>query len=68
MKIGDVVKLTEEFITADFCYVGEEHTVMIIDGPNEVGNVKVLLPTGSTRWLHCSEVKHYAEKGVYLKK
>jgi hypothetical protein len=68
MKIGDVVKLTEEFVTTDFCHVGEEHTVMIIDGPNEVGNIKVLLPTGSTRWLHRSAVKCYRDKGVYLKK
>ena len=67
MKVGDIVRLTEQFITVDHCYVGEYKTVMIVEGPNEVGNIRVLLPNASTRWVHCSDVEYLTQTRRYLK-
>ena len=43
MKVGDLVRLIDTFVTVDFINVPETKIVMIIEGPNEVGNIKVLL-------------------------
>ena len=67
MKVGDIVRLTEQFITVDHCYVGDYKTVMIVEGPNEVGNIRVLLPDASTRWVHCSDVEYFIHTRRYLK-
>lgn len=68
MKIGDLVKLTEAFITVDFINMPETKIVMIIEGPNEVGNIKVLLPNAKTRWVHCSDVEYFKRNNKsYLK-
>jgi hypothetical protein len=69
MKVGDLVKLLDTFITVDFVQMPQKKIAMIIEGPNEVGNVKVLLPDASTRWVHCSDLEYFPRdvKG-YLKK
>ena len=59
MKVGDLVRLIDTFTTVDFVNVPNEKIVMIIEGPNEVGNVKVLLPNAKTKWVHCSDVEYY---------
>ena len=68
MNIGDVVILTQVFVTVDMCDIPEARTVMIISGPNEAGNIKVLLPSGDTRWVHCSSVEYPGKQKMYLKK
>ena len=68
MKVGDLVKLIDTFVTVDFINVPEEKIVMIIEGPNEVGNIKVLLPNAKTKWVHCSDVEYYTRNTrSYLK-
>ena len=59
MKVGDLVRLVDTFVTVDFINVPETKIVMIIEGPNEVGNIKVLLPSAKTRWVHCSDVEYF---------
>ncbi len=68
MKVGDLVRLVDTFITVDFVNVPETKIVMIIEGPNEVGNIKVLLPSAKTRWVHCSDVEYFRKNTrSYLK-
>jgi len=68
MKVGDLVRLIDTFTTVDFVNVPNEKIVMIIEGPNEVGNVKVLLPNAKTKWVHCSDVEYYTRNTrSYLK-
>ena len=68
MKVGDLVKLIDTFVTVDYINIPETKIVMIIEGPNEVGNVKVLLPNAKTRWVHCSDVEYYIKNTrSYLK-
>ena len=59
MKVGDFVRLIYIFTTVDFVNMPNEKIVMIIEGPNEVGNIKVLLPNAKTKWVHCSDVEYY---------
>lgn len=56
MNIGDLVKYKESMI------------VMIAEGPNEVGNIRILLSDGRTNWVHTSDVRLIPKKGAYLKK
>lgn len=67
MKIGDIVRFSDIFVTTDMCQVPDIKVVMIIDGPNEVGNIKVLLPTGETQWIHCSDVEYMQKGKMYLR-
>ena len=67
MRVGDIVELTEEFVTVDFCHFGDSKVVMIIEAPNEVGNIRVLLPSGSIRWVHCSDISYPVKRRSYLK-
>ena len=55
MKVGDLVK-----------YKGDK-IVMIAEGPNEVGNIRILLSDGRTSWIHTSEVRLIPKTGNYLK-
>lgn len=55
MKVGDLVK-----------YKGDK-IVMIAEGPNEVGSIRILLPDGRTSWIHTSEVRLIPKTGNYLK-
>ena len=68
MKVGDLVRLIDVFTTVDFVNIPNEKIVMIIEGPNEVGNIKVLLPNAKTKWVHCSDVEYYTRNTrSYLK-
>jgi len=68
MKVGDLVRLIDIFTTVDFVNMPNEKIVMIIEGPNEVGNIKVLLPNAKTKWVHCSDVEYYTRNTrSYLK-
>tara|TARA_B100001248_G_C26956777_1_gene264103 strand:- start:182 stop:391 length:210 start_codon:yes stop_codon:yes gene_type:complete len=68
MKVGDLVRLIDTFTTVDFVNMPNEKIVMIIEGPNEVGNIKVLLPNAKTKWVHCSDVEYYTRNTrSYLK-
>lgn len=58
MKTGDLVKLLDSFMTVDFVEMPSTKIVMIIEGPNDVGNIKVLLPNAKTKWVHCSDVEY----------
>ena len=68
MNIGDIVRLTDSFVTVDFINIPETKIVMIIEGPNEAGNIRVLLPDAKTKWVHCSDVEYF-KKNIrsYLK-
>ena len=59
MKVGDLVKLIDTFVTVDFINVPEVKIAMIIEGPNDVGNIKVLLTNGKAKWVHCSDVQYF---------
>ena len=67
MNVGDIVELTYEFTTVDFCHIGDRKTVMIVEGPNEVGNIRILLPNGTLKWVHCSDISYAPSKRRYLK-
>ena len=72
MKIGDLVKIKEKFTAhGSYMFVGgdyiAEHIAMIIEGPNEVGKIKLLLSTGETTWKHAAEVEYLPKGKGYLK-
>ena len=68
MKVGDLVKLIDVFTTVDFVNIPNEKVVMIIEGPNEAGNIKVLLPSAKIKWVHCSDVEYFTRNvRSYLK-
>ena len=67
MNIGDLVKI-KDFFTSHGIYEGDKYKVgMIIDGPNEVGKVRVLLSTGERIWLYSAEVEYVSKNRRYLK-
>ena len=67
MKIGDLVKIRNTF-TAHGSYESEESKIaMIIDGPNEVSKIKLLLATGDIVWRHTGEVEYMPREKNYLK-
>ena len=47
--------------------VRREKIAMIVDGPNEVGNIRILLSNGKSTWVHCSDVSLFPKKGKYLR-
>ena len=55
MKVGDLVRYKNEMI------------VMIAEGPNEVGSIRILLPDGTTSWVHTSDVRLMPKVEGYLK-
>ena len=67
MNVGDLVKISMRF-TSHGTYEEEANKVaMIIEGPNEVGKIKLLLSTGEVTWRHCGEVE-YLPRRTYLEK
>lgn len=67
MKVGDLVKIKDLF-TSHGIYEGKDYKVgMVIQGPNEVGKIRVLLSTGERIWLHSAEVEYVQGEGRYLK-
>ena len=67
MKVGDLVKIRDIF-TAHGLYESEESKIaMIIEGPNEVGKIKLLLPSGEIVWRHSAEVEYLPKQRQYFK-
>jgi hypothetical protein len=67
MKVGDLVKIRMK--STGHGFYEEEDTqkiAMIIDGPNEVGNIKLLLSTGDVAWRHSAEVEYFPRDKRYL--
>ena len=68
MKIGDLVRINMKF-TAHGTYEEDGSKIaMIVEGPNAVGKVKLLLPNGATVWKHAAEVEYMPREGKYLQK
>lgn len=67
MKVGDLVRLMTSF-TAHGSYEPDVIRVaMIIEGPNDAGKVKLLLPTGDVTWRHSTELEYIPRERSYLK-
>jgi len=67
MNIGDLVKI--RVTSTGHGFYEEEDTqriAMIIDGPNEVGNIKLLLSTGDVVWRNSAEVEYFPRDKRYL--
>tara|TARA_R100000005_G_C4860289_1_gene122080 strand:- start:115 stop:291 length:177 start_codon:yes stop_codon:yes gene_type:complete len=43
-----------------------DKVAMIVEGPNEVGNIKLLLSNGEVTWRHCSEVEYMPKERRYF--
>lgn len=67
MKIGDLVTIKDIFTSHGICE-GENYKIgMIIEGPNEVGKIRILLSSGRRLWLHAGEVDYVPKERRYLK-
>ena len=67
MKIGDLVRVKDTY-TSHGIYEGEKYRIaMIVEGPNEVGKVRLLMSDGSSLWHHSSEVEYLPKREGYLK-
>ena len=60
MRTGDLVLYTEENNS-------NRIMAMILLPPNEVGNVKLLLPSGTTRIISATRISLLPKRGNYLK-
>ena len=67
MKVGDLVRITVK-VTTTGLHEEETKIAMIVEGPNEVGKVRLLLSDASSIWRHSTEVEYLPKEGVYLKK
>jgi len=68
MKVGDLVRITYITETEKSRHVGDDTKIaMIIEGPNEVGKIKLLLSSGLAFWKHASEVEYMPKDSGYLK-
>ena len=67
MKVGDLVRISIVYTGHGAYAMKDTKLAMIVEGPNEVGNIRVLLSDGSTSWKHCSEVEYLPKKKGYLK-
>lgn len=66
MKIGDLVKI-RDVVTAHGSYESEESRIaMIVEGPNEVGKIKILLSNGDIIWCHTGEVEYMPKERRYF--
>ena len=67
MKVGDLVRV-RDVITAHGSYESEESKIaMIVEGPNEIGKIKLLLSSGEVVWKHSAEVEYFPRRRNYLK-
>lgn len=67
MKVGDLISVRSLF-TAHGSYEMKEVKIgMIVEGPNEVGKIRVLMSSGHKMWLHCNEVDLVPKDRRYLK-
>ncbi len=68
MNIGDIVRIAYVTSIERDRYLGDESKIaMIVEGPNEVGKIRVLLSNGKTLWKHTSEVEYMPRDLNYLK-
>jgi len=68
MNIGDLVRITYTTAWEKHNYDDEKTRIaMIIEGPNEVGKIKLLLSNGASLWKHCTEVEYMPKDSGYLK-
>lgn len=69
MKVGDLVRITYSATLERSKLSDDESKIaMIIEGPNEVGKIKVLLSNGMAFWKHTSEVEYMPKESRYLKR
>jgi len=67
MNIGDLVRIGS-ISTSHGAYDWREEKIgMIVEGPNEVGKIRVLFSNGQKLWLHSSDVEYMPKEGNYLK-
>ena len=67
MKVGDLVRV-RDVITAHGSYESEESKIaMIVEGPNDIGKIKLLLSSGEVVWKHSAEVEYFPRRRSYLK-
>lgn len=62
MKVGDLVKYSGSYMTVDYSFMPSERIAMIVEGPNEVGNIRILLSNGNSTWVHCSDVSYFPKE------
>lgn len=68
MNVGDLVRIRINFTAHGLYKEREEKIAMIVEGPNEVGNVRLLLSDGRSIWRHTTEVEYLPKGRSYLKK
>ena len=68
MKVGDLVKVRSLFTAHGSYELDNDVVCMIVEGPNEVGKIRVLLSTGEKMWLHSEEVEYMPKERRYLRK
>ncbi len=67
MKVGDLVRITYTTESEKSRHEGDDNKIaMIIEGPNEVGKIKILLSSGAAFWKHVSEVEYMPKDKRYL--
>jgi len=68
MKVGDLVRVMYLTPNEREWYPDERSKIaMIVEGPNEVGKIRIILPNGKSLWKHCSEVEYMPKDSGYLK-
>ena len=67
MKIGDLISISTAFTAHGSYDLQEQKIGMIVEGPNEVGKIRVLMSSGQKLWLHCAEVEILPKNRRYLK-
>ena len=67
MNVGDLVRISITYTGHGAYAMKDSKIAMIIEGPNEVGKIKLLMSDGSTSWRHCSEVEYLPKNLQYLK-
>ena len=68
MKIGDLVRTDIKSTDHETYEEPASKIAMIVEGPNAVGKIKLLLPNGTTVWKHAEEVEYMPREGKYLQK
>ena len=67
MKVGDLVTIKNLFTAHGVYELPEEKIAMIVEGPNEVGKIRVLLSDGQKMWIHSAETNLLKKERRYLK-
>lgn len=67
MNVGDLVRVKIMFTAHGVYEEIESKIAMIIEGPNDVGKVKLLFPDGRIAWRFSAELDYLPRKKEYLK-